>query len=295
MPPKIPSTVSFDSAVPMPEGILRPKIYDWLNENEGKDLATAAGTRGRGSFAGRCSRDIAFQVLGFERNVTIPPNVLMAFSVGHSYHHIVQSIAEAHLGAESEVVGDWRPEHDMSTHADLVYMLKMLDREVKVVGEIKSMSGYGFALATGAKFSDDGPGPKMDHVIQAAISALAPNIQAQLIHMIYIDKDKHGIAEWLIDVDQPFVQWGGSPRDLVTQELERMGGILGRIDSGMLPARWIPGHGRVDDPPNRNAKGDPWNCRYCAFQPTCCNLETGPVPIELAREIHAKAGQVEGS
>lgn len=295
MPPKIPSIPDpYDAAVPMSQGILTPKIHDWLRATEGKELKTAAGSRCRGSQAGRCSREIAFDVLGLERNVLIPPNVLMAFSVGHKYHEVIQTIAVEYLGAEVEVTADWQPDHDLSCHADMVYTLE--DRGgVRVVGEIKSMSGYGFALATGAKFSDDGPGPKMDHVIQAALSALAPNVQAQLIHMIYVDKDKHGIAEWLIDVDQPFVQWGGSPRDLVMQELERFGGILGRIDDGKIPARWIPGHGRVDNPPNRNSKGDPWNCRYCAFQPTCELLDTGPVPIELARERHAEAGQVMGS
>lgn len=293
MPPKLPTQeLSFGSMIPLQDGIIEHAIHAWLEETEGGDLPTAAGTRGRGSDAGKCSRQIAFQILEFERQVPIPPATLMAFKVGHALHDAVQTVAEQRLEAEREVVADWRPQYDVSCHGDLLYTMKSTG--LRTVGEIKSKAGYGFLLATGERASEDGPGPKMEDVLQAALTAAAPNIDAQLIHMIYLDKDKHGIAEWLIDMDQPFPQWGGSPRELAMAELERFTGIFGRIDDGLMPVRYIPNFGRVQEPPAQNTRNDPWQCRYCAFQPVCVRMEVGATPIDAARLIAADLVPMEG-
>jgi hypothetical protein len=98
--------------------------------------------------------------------------------------------------------------------------------------------------------------------------------------MIYVDKDKHSIAEWLLDMDEPYERYQGwTPRQLAEAELERMEGILGRLDSGMLPARHIPGHGRVTVVPDPDSYDQPWQCRYCRFNETCSNLPATPVEI----------------
>lgn len=273
---------------PLEEGILTPLINEWLatqNDEEGP-LATADGTRLRASFAGNCSRQIGFEVLGVPRYEPIPPETLMAFNVGNRFHAVVQEILVDQLDAEIEVIATWKPEHDLSCHADAVYEFE--GRRVAV--EIKTISGYGFDLAVGNKVSDDQYGPKPDQLTQGTMSALAPNVEATFVHMIYINKDKGTIAEWMIGVDDVLPYHYGAmapesstitPRLMVMNEIQRMTGIVeNRIDQGMLPARVVPGYGKVGNPPSRNERGDPWNCRYCGWQGYCVQMPAEPTPID---------------
>jgi hypothetical protein len=219
----------------------------------------------------------------------------MAFSVGITIHEKIQAVAVAQLKAEIEVVGDYTPLGiDLSCHADLLYEQPMFNPggpevSVKVCGEIKSISGYGFLLATGARKGPEPPGPKEGHVLQAILCAMAPNIDAKFVHLIYIDKDKHGIAEWRFDLDVQYARYHPEMtlRELGMAEIERMQGILGRLDNGLVPARHIPGFGRVTIVPNRDSRDDPWQCRYCRYNKLCRNLDTQPMPIGEVREIAA--------
>lgn len=114
------------------------------------------------------------------------------------------------------------------------------------------------------------------------MAALAPNIDAAYVHLVYFDKDKHSIAEWMFHVDEilPGDKYQGMTiRQLVEAELTRMTGILGRIDDGFLPARHIPGFGPVEIPARPDSRDQPWQCRYCRWQPTCETLPRGPVEL----------------
>jgi hypothetical protein len=234
---------------------------------------------------------MAFNIMDVPRSEDVPAEVLMAFDVGHAFHQMVQEIAERELGATSEVIGIYPDEVDLSCHADLVYERKYFnpggeDVRATVCGEIKTISGYGFLIAVGKRAGDELPGPKKEHICQAALCAAAPNINAKLIHMIYIDKDKHSIAEWVIDMDEPLEKLDGlSPRDLAAAEIDRMHGILGRIDAGMLPARHIPGVGRVDIVPDPDGRGQPWNCRYCGWNAICKPLPAKPTELTNVVEV----------
>lgn len=291
------ATIGKDRGIPShPTGILLPAIEADLQRRreDPKDrlgpLDTAKGTRLRASYALRCARDIGLQILKVPDSEPIPAQVLFTFDIGHNIHEMIQQVAEGQLKAESEVVGEFPDDWDMSCHADLVYTQMLYnpgdeDVPVTVCGEIKSISGYGFMIAVGARKASNGelPGPKLEHICQAAICALATNINARKLHMIYLDKDKSNIAEWVLDMDEPQEKLEGlSPRDLALAEIERMQGILGRLDSGMLPARHIPGLGRVQHVPAPDSRGEPWNCRYCRYNGICKDMPPGPVSFEDA-------------
>jgi hypothetical protein len=101
-----------------------------------------------------------------------------------------------------------------------------------------------------------------------------------------VNKATSDIADWIIGVDEPLPHLDGrTVRTMVADELRRMAGILSRIDAGQLPRAVIPGHGVVLNPPARDSKGQPWNCRYCAFQPTCAALGPDVVTVETLRSL----------
>lgn len=281
--------------LPLAEPIIHPMIAADLAEAYGDgSKPTADGTMFRASEALNCSRAIGFRVADIPEFVSVPPEVMLTFDVGNRFHERIQGILARQIGAVAEFVATYVPEYSMSAHVDAVYGL---DEEMKFTGtsvganrvavEIKTVSGYGWLLATGGRKSDEGPGPKAEHIAQVAIAANAPNVGAQFIHLIYIDKDKQGIAEWFLDMDEqlPARYENATPRELARVELERSVGIARRLEDGMLPTRYIPGYGRVETPPAADTRLEPWNCRYCRWQPICAKLISMPVELKLVHEL----------
>ncbi len=165
-----------------------------------------------------------------------------------------------------------------------------------VVWECKSQAGYGFDLASGNRRSDEGPGPKIDHMIQVGLAA--KGLRARWAHITYMNKDRGTVAEWLLDVlaplahvvvvdDHPTLSSVPHPNDvfhpsvawLVHWDLKRRTeGVLDVIDAGDLPARNVPGWGLVDlEPPEPGTRDKPWQCAYCSWQPTCKALSADRV------------------
>lgn len=272
---------------PLDEPLLAAAIEAKLRD-ERVDRSLAAATRLRCSDANACARKVAFASLGVPRDVKYSPESLIAFRAGDAYHQMAQEAATSWLDARCEIPVDWTPQGlSLSGHADAVYE----GDEGKVVVEIKSMAGYGFKIATGqVKRGDQLPGPKLEHLLQAGLYGLAPQIDARWVHIVYIDKDRNTTAEWLVSIDEPLAHLDGSTvRDLVKAEQDRLRVILGELDEGHLPAREIPGFGLVDDPPAAESRDNPWNCRYCSWQPTCVGLASGRVEGWAAR--FAETGQ----
>lgn len=273
----------FDRGLPpLSSPILAAAIEAKLRE-ERTDRALAGPTRLRCSDAFGCARKVAFSSLGVPKDVQYSAESLIAFRAGDAYHQMAQEAAVAFLDARCEWPVDWTPELSLSGHADAIYT----DDNGTVCVEIKSMAGYGFRLATGQ--GKDEPGPKVDHLLQVGLYGLAPQINANRVHIIYVDKDRNLTAEWVIGVDDPLPHLGGETvRQLVDEEKRRLAGILSDLDAGRLPARDVPGFGIVDVPPAADTRDDPWNCRYCSWQPTCAGLPTeaveGWVPAFLSRK-----------
>lgn len=233
---------------------------------------TADGTRLRGSMALDCARKVGFQALGIQPTIELGTETLVTFAIGQSYHDQIQESLATAFGAQLEVMCSYRPGVELSGHADAVYEL---DGSVYAV-EIKSMKSYAWDMARdGNKWDHYGPGPKREHITQAGIYALSPQILADFVHMIYINKDTGNVAEWVLSVHEPLVHWG-DPTTVtleVRAELDRLGDLLAGIDEGMMPARDIPGYGRVKGtPPLAGTKDTPWNCRYCGWRDLCAEM-----------------------
>lgn len=255
---------------------------------------TAMGTRLRGSMAGKCARAIGFEIVGHPADLEFEMSTLIAFDTGNGLHELLQRALVTHLAAEIEVACTWMPGFDMSVNIDAVYPVAgdpVINDPIdwwKTAVEIKSMQPFAFDLATGIRRRSELPGPKAEHLLQAGLGALAPAISATKIHMIYCDKGAGRLAEWLIGIDDELPHLGGTTvRKMVAAEVVRMRGILARIDAGELPRPVVPGFGLVEDPPARDSKGQPWQCRYCHYQPTCASLGAEVVPLS---SLHIESG-----
>jgi hypothetical protein len=238
------------------------------------DRPSAMGRRLRGSMAGKCARAMGFEIIGYPADLDFETTTLVAFRTGSDLHDMVQAALIAHMGARIEVAVDWAPELDMGVNIDAVYP----DTAV----EIKSMKSFAFELAAGVRRRAEPPGPKAEHLLQAGFGALAPATGATRLHMVYLCKESGRLAEWLIGIDDELPHLDGATvREMVAAEIVRMRGILARIDAGELPRPVVPGHGLVTDPPCQGSKGQPWQCRYCRYQPTCAGLGADVVPLSI--------------
>ena len=272
---------------PLPTPLVAQAVTDALRarrEEEGP-RPTSDGTRGRGSFARSCARRIAFEITETPRDHDDTSFNLITWEIGQDAHNRLQAGLVSRFDARIEVPVSYRratPQYDVSGNVDAVYDTHPLTGETRpnlVTVEIKSMAQYGFDLASGRKTKKgELPGPKVEHVTQAAIYGCAPQLESEFLHLIYYGKDKGTMAEWIFGMDEALDHLDGrTARELATEELERMQHIFETIDAGALPERVIPGVGLIDDP---EAASAPWNCSYCSWQPTCTKMPATTVPLE---------------
>ena len=87
--------------------------------------------------------------------------------------------------------------------------------------------------------------------------------------------------EWLLDLDEPVPgQNGMTPRQIALAEANRIKAIDAEINEGLIPERFVPEHGVVDEVPMMNSKHQPWRCRYCRYNSLCATLPTDQTPIK---------------
>ena len=273
------------------EPLLATALADDLANNRASqpDRPTADRTLLRGSDAYRCARQIAFGALKVPR-LPFPTDTLMAFDAGQHHHTRLQGLLAKKFGAELEVAVSYKEQGiDVSGHADAAYVWAGKKRAV----EIKSMKSYPFTKSAGGtdKYGRtvEAEGPKIEHVLQCGIYGHAPQILADELHLVYINKEDGHVAEFILPmVGEPFGPNGEDVLTLVLAELDRLVAIGTDIDNGLLPWRNIPGYGVVKDPPEAGSKDQPWNCAYCGWQPLCASLPASKVP--LARLDQATSG-----
>lgn len=265
------------------EPLLAAALADDLANNRANqgERPTADRTLLRGSDAYRCARQIAFGALKVPRVVPYTTDGLMAFDAGQHHHTRLQGLLASKFGAELEVQVSYKEQGiDVSGHADAAYLWAGKKRVV----EIKSMKSYPFLKSAGGNDNFGravkAEGPKIDHLIQCGIYGNAPQLRAETCHMVYLEKETGRVAEWLVAMDGEAVGPNGEDlRTLVLAELDRLSGIAADIGNGLLPWRSIPGFGVVKDPPAADSKDQPWNCRYCAWQPLCASLPSSKTPV----------------
>lgn len=275
---------------PIDGGMVAKAVTDELRHRQEMNgpRPTADGTRGRGSFSHSCSRKIGLEVAQIPRTVPDNDAWLITWQIGQDAHDRIQAGLIRHFGARIEVPVSYKPHRDVSGNVDAVYDHNPITGEQRVNGtavEIKSMKQWGFDQAIGRKTRRGEPaGPKAEHITQAAIYALAPQLDVAWVHLIYWAKDSGDMADWVLGVDDPCTHLPGqpTPRQLAETEMDRFEKIFAVIDSGEVPGAAVPGYEPFADPGNVD---DNWQCRFCAHQPTCVAIGKGRAPLETAEEI----------
>ncbi len=261
------------------------KIFQALKaEREAKGPRPMAieGARIRMSWAGQCSRQLAYNIM--ETPESNPPDgpSLLTFALGQLVHDKWQAgMLEAYPECEIEVKCEL-PDIRCAGHTDA----KVGDK----VYEAKSINGFGFKQAVGA--SGRAEGPRSSAVLQGALNALAHD--AEELHIVNISleqisknvakklpfthNEQRMCAEWTL----PREQW----EPLALTEKHRMGAVLEMVDEGRSVAGWVPDMptgAHITDPAtgkwtlNDSDYGNPievgttWQCIYCSYQDTCIN------------------------
>jgi len=243
-------------------------------------------------FAIRCDRQ-AFYVLT-QTPETDPdgPASIWRMHLGSLVHAdidaaIVEMPRTATTGWATEVDVDLRPAgFDGSAHADAVHFT---NGHPDIVAEFKSTPGFGFKMMA-TNFKGPAEGPKFEHCLQAAVTAVALNAPTFIVGYVALENvspslaksvgaDDYGrfTAEWQFDTDE----W----RPVVEREAARQRRLLTAARQGARPARTIdqpdiPAGAFIDNV-ERGAwltlnsegsitqSGTTWYCDYCRFKTQC--------------------------
>lgn len=276
-----------------------PSIYGhrlaqaWADKLGDQGRPKAGDTTFRASWAGMCARALGYLATGVEQ--TEPPSEAdyWRMGLGTIVHELLQEVlGDAFPGAEMEV---------KCTHTDLVSChIDVVIPEVfhpvggavsvhptKVSIEIKTINGFGFKKAIGAR----GPaeGPKTSHKLQAFIGAKL--VDADECRIVYLSLENlspreltklaHGDAE----TDRFVAEWAYARNDfepVADKELARLERVRQVIAGGDLPPRVtpdMPAGARIVDPQRGawsiivddqvHGTGSVWQCDYCDFRSRC--------------------------
>lgn len=269
---------------PDPDPIIATALADaWAKRFEAEDdkPMASAEARVRHSWASMCARRIGYEIAGAP--VTEPLTVAdhWRFGIGTTVHERWQDvIVEAFPDAEVEVKVTI-PEIPSAGHVDLWLPA------TKTAVELKSINGFGFKMAIGARGAAEGP--RTSALVQGALNAYA--LGAETLKIVYLslenlsprELEKVGVHEW-----QKFAAEWTFGKDvwlpLAQQEIARLSKILAVIDKGEMPPRAIPdlpkgarivnpmkGAWTVETADGITETGSTWQCNYCPFQTHCAN------------------------
>lgn len=251
----------------------------------------------------RCDRQLWYAIKGIEESNPPDASAMWRMRMGTAAHELIANTVEQlpggfhddpetggrvpYEGWHSEVPVDLSPAgFPGSTHADHIFYE---DGQPKIVVEVKSASGFPFKLATSGNVPE---GPKWDHIMQAAMVAVAveapmflvcwwalePNNKAANMH------DKF-TAEWQFET----ADWA----DAVAAEAARQRRVLGLANDDVMPERAlnkglqagdkrpVPAGAVVTDPAKGmwvtyspadglvNRSGTVWTCGYCNHRDRC--------------------------
>ena len=235
-------------------------LYDHLFHKriEEGPRPTAYGTKGRGSFAGSCSRQISFEMLNVPESDPIDLKTLLAFRTGTLLHSMAQDAMEFTHGMIREYPIDLRNEYgwDISGNADGLYTDENGDQ---VLWELKSKSSFGFNKAK------KDPQPDRHEIAQVGMYAISADLDVKYIHLVYLCKD----------------QSYDTVRQIANEEANRISSIVKEtFEEGCLPQRYIPDFGIVYNVPDPDSSAQPWRCRFCRYNSMCAGMPTEKTSIE---------------
>lgn len=222
------------------------------------------GLRAFASEAGGCARAIGLRMLDLAP-MDLTPQLQTTFLIGDILHgHLQKVLADRYPGFAAEE--RWYKDH-ISGRADGLYHLD----NYKTVLEIKSCSKSSFSFALWK-------GPKANHILQAALSALV--LGAEKLHIIYVGKepvkrprkldgqpgvpDYISFYEWVLDLDVEVAQ----------TEYDRLSQIAKDVASGILPDTETA-YDYIDSPDFFK-----FPCGWCVNKPQCKELGQGAQPLE---------------
>lgn len=261
-------------------------LYDHLFHEriEEGPRPTAYGTKGRGSFAGSCSRQISLEMLNVPESDPIDLKTLLAFRTGTLLHGMAQDAMEFTHNMIREYPIDLRNEYgwDISGNADGLYTDENGDQ---VLWELKSKSSFGFNKAK------KDPQPDRHEIAQVGMYAISADLNVKYIHLVYLCKDQsYGrnktqageCIEWIIGLDEPVPgQYGDTVRQIANEEANRISSIVKEtFEEGCLPQRYIPDSGIVYNVPDPDSSAQPWRCRFCRYNSMCAGMPTEKTSIE---------------
>jgi hypothetical protein len=236
----------------------------------------------------KCSRRIGFRLLGVRPDIEWTREDRASFESGDWFDSICAEVIVQERDARIQLPFHWLPLLALKGKADGGYRTTM---QRKVVVEVKSTNEKGWSRAVGL-WEGIPAAPKAEWLVQGGLAACSPVIDAQLLHIVLCDSERVGeVAEWWVDVDEPLdlADWPAdvdfetgekvlpSVRSMVRAELWRQAEVLAKCEQGTLPARVVPAFGLVMVPPANDERGEPWQCRFCPFQPSCSRLSPNDV------------------
>jgi hypothetical protein len=283
---------------------------------EGKLPRAHPDARFRHSDAGNCARAIGYAAIDLPESNPMDLPGYWVIQLGRMIHEAWQSVLpERFPGAAVEVkVHEGR----RAGHVDAAVRIPGevahlspdcpgIEREtvcecplthMRVVAiEGKSVGGYKYQLAVGAKGNAQGPGD--GHVIQAAMNGLM--LDADEVVVVYWARDAISVQQagrkGFTELERFTAEWTFTREQyepIARAEIERVEKILALVDEGMLPGRAIPGLPprslvvrpedgswvSYDERGQATDSGTAWQCAYCRWQDTCAGTRPGRTPIE---------------
>lgn len=254
------------------------------------------GRRWRASWANnRCDRQLGYHMAASEVSEPLQLVDHYRFNLGHQMHEQFQGAAVVTLTEQGWTVSveqkiDLMPDVDGAAHCDLIVARDEPTSEVGVI-EIKTINGFGFKNQA-CTFRGKAPkGPRMDHVIQAAVPAWRLN--ADWLRIIYLSMEcmSPDLAAWTgtSGIGRFCAEWTLTSEQftpIAEREAQRVALMTQLVDMGRLPDRQLwdnelpAGRPIVTDPKTGtglvyNLDGTvldtfkTWRCAYCPFQQRC--------------------------
>ena len=265
------------------------RIGEFFTGSEAPSLPE--GTQWRGSWAGGCTRKIAYDMKGVEQTNPPSPADFWRMGLGSIVHEHLNPALEHWLDTDKSVI----LHEELSTqigpngwgHVDMV--LELPDLNEKVVIELKTINGTGF------KKSIQGEGPRHSALLQGSLYANA--LDADLLVICYLSVELlspgWATAKGFDNLGRFGAEWHYTPDQfgpLGKQEQDRMEWIADLIfandyEPNQIPRMFsesdpdIPAGAVINDPTNGAwtltngesliARGRTWQCNYCSHQDRC--------------------------
>lgn len=280
----------------------------WMAEDvaRGEKPRASEAARFRHSDAGKCARAIGYSALNLPASDPMDLCGINNVRIGSLVHDAWQEAMTDRFGSAfvAEVTVSSLNGRGAG-HVDGVLTTPQGEREEQVTAfELKTIGGFGFKAAIGrAGRGSTAEGPKAEHILQGAISAVS--LDADELVVAYIGKEAISVnmARGLDEVGRFAAEWTFTREQfepLADDELKRITGILDLVESGQLPRRTMPDLPRgaeiVDEQKGRWEQhsqgklvdtGTTWMCGYCRHQTLCGQVGAGRQPTEAAVTISA--------